>query len=120
MNLDVYRKGHKDYAIVIDKTGKIRGMFDATSKSQCERLHTRLLECLAEEPPSDLASSKDKPEHRQGGEELDVDDAVHAVAAAHPLVHVNATLNAVATVLLVVGLVLIKQRPRRRRTSARC
>ena len=30
-------------------------------------------------------------------------------AAAHPLVHVNATLNAIATVLLVVGLVMIKQ-----------
>ena len=30
-------------------------------------------------------------------------------AAAHPLVHVNATLNAVATVLLVVGLAMIKQ-----------
>ncbi len=31
------------------------------------------------------------------------------LAAAHPLVHVNATLNAVAAVLLVVGLVMIKQ-----------
>ena len=31
------------------------------------------------------------------------------LAAAHPLVHVNATLNAVAAVLLVVGLVLIKR-----------
>jgi uncharacterized membrane protein YozB (DUF420 family) len=30
-------------------------------------------------------------------------------AAAHPLVHVNATLNALAGVLLVVGLVMIKQ-----------
>jgi len=30
-------------------------------------------------------------------------------AAAHPLVHVNATLNAAATVLLVVGLMLIKR-----------
>jgi putative membrane protein len=29
--------------------------------------------------------------------------------AAHPIVHLNATLNAVAAVLLVVGLVLIKQ-----------
>ena len=29
-------------------------------------------------------------------------------AAAHPIVHVNATLNALATVLLVVGLYLIK------------
>jgi uncharacterized membrane protein YozB (DUF420 family) len=31
------------------------------------------------------------------------------LAAAHPLVHVNATLNAAATVLLVVGLVLIRE-----------
>lgn len=30
-------------------------------------------------------------------------------AAAHPLVHLNATLNAAATVLLVLGLVLIKR-----------
>lgn len=31
------------------------------------------------------------------------------LAAAHPLVHVNATLNAIAAVLLVVGYLLIKQ-----------
>jgi uncharacterized membrane protein YozB (DUF420 family) len=31
------------------------------------------------------------------------------LAAAHPIVHVNASLNAVATVLLLVGLALIKQ-----------
>lgn len=31
-------------------------------------------------------------------------------AAAHPLVHLNASLNALATVLLIVGFVLIKQR----------
>lgn len=30
--------------------------------------------------------------------------------AAHPLVHVNASLNSLATVLLIVGYVLIKQR----------
>jgi cytochrome oxidase Cu insertion factor (SCO1/SenC/PrrC family) len=59
MNLFLERKGHQDYAIVIDKTGKIRGMYDATSKSQCERLHTKLLECLAEDPPKDLAATKD-------------------------------------------------------------
>jgi cytochrome oxidase Cu insertion factor (SCO1/SenC/PrrC family) len=58
MNVDVYRKGHKDYAIVFDKTGRIRGMFDATSKSQCERLRTRLLECMAEDMPQhDLAAT---------------------------------------------------------------
>jgi putative membrane protein len=32
------------------------------------------------------------------------------LAAAHPIVHVNATLNALATVLLIVGLALILQR----------
>jgi uncharacterized membrane protein YozB (DUF420 family) len=31
------------------------------------------------------------------------------LAAAHPLVHVNATLNALATVLLIVGYLLIKR-----------
>src|SRR3972149_6583695 len=31
------------------------------------------------------------------------------LAAAHPLVHLNATLNAVAAVLLMVGLVMIKR-----------
>jgi len=62
MKVALERKGHQDYAIVVDKAGKIRGTYDATSKSQCERLHTRLLECLAEEPPSDLAATKDKPQ----------------------------------------------------------
>jgi cytochrome oxidase Cu insertion factor (SCO1/SenC/PrrC family) len=58
MNVALERKGHQDFAIVIDKTGKIRGWYDATSKSQCERLHAKLLECQAEEPPSDLAANK--------------------------------------------------------------
>ncbi len=62
MGVFLERKGHQDYAIVIDKTGEIRAVLDATSKSQCERLHTKLLECLAEEPPNDLAATKDKPE----------------------------------------------------------
>jgi putative membrane protein len=33
-----------------------------------------------------------------------------AAAAPHPIVHVNAALNATATVLLVIGLVMIKRR----------
>jgi protein SCO1/2 len=57
MHLDVYRQGHKDYAVVIDKTGKIRGMYDATSKSQSERLRAKLLECLGEPYPRGLAAS---------------------------------------------------------------
>lgn len=53
MDVTLLRKGHQDFAIVVDKTGKIRGYYDATSKSQCERLHAKLLECLDEEIPND-------------------------------------------------------------------
>lgn len=56
MNLGLYRQGHQDYAIVIDKTGKVRGMFDATSKSQCQRLRTMLLKCLDEPYPQEMAA----------------------------------------------------------------
>jgi uncharacterized membrane protein YozB (DUF420 family) len=38
-----------------------------------------------------------------------VSSVIHLLAA-HPIVHVNAALNATATLLLVLGLVLIKQR----------
>jgi protein SCO1/2 len=55
MNLALFRKGHQDYAIVVDKMGQIRGMYDATSKSDCQRLRTKLLECLKEEPSQNLA-----------------------------------------------------------------
>jgi len=58
MDLDVYRQGHKDYAVVIDRTGKIRGMYDATSKADSQRLYARLLECLAEAPPHELAAKE--------------------------------------------------------------
>ena len=57
MNLEVYRQGHKDYITVIDKTGKIRAQFDGTSKADCEKLYARLIECLAETPPSGVAAS---------------------------------------------------------------
>ena len=103
MNVFLSLKGHQDIAIVIDKAGKIRGMFDATSKSQCERLHNLLLECLAEKPPQDLAAG--------GGDEREIE--LTLLLAAHPLVHVNASLNAIATVLLLVGLYSDQARPRR-------
>ncbi len=51
MNVYLSMKGHQDFAIVIDKQGKIRGMFDGTSESQCKRLKNVLLECLAEKFP---------------------------------------------------------------------
>lgn len=67
MNVFLERKGHQDYAIVIDKAGKIRAMLDATSKAQCERLHDKLLEFVAEEPPQDLAATKDEPAKEAAG-----------------------------------------------------
>jgi cytochrome oxidase Cu insertion factor (SCO1/SenC/PrrC family) len=55
MNLLLSRKGHQDYAIVFDKAGKVRGIYNATSARECERLRTKLLECLEEEPPGEIA-----------------------------------------------------------------
>jgi cytochrome oxidase Cu insertion factor (SCO1/SenC/PrrC family) len=57
MNLYLSLKGHQDVAIVIDKAGKIRGTFDATSESQCTRLKDKLLECMAEKAPNDLVTT---------------------------------------------------------------
>lgn len=61
MNLLLSRKGHQDYAIVVDKTGNVRAMFDATSKSDCQRLHTKLLECLGEHSESGDAEANSPP-----------------------------------------------------------
>lgn len=52
MKMEVSWRGHKDYAIVIDRAGKVRGMFDATSISQSEKLRLLLMDCLAEETPA--------------------------------------------------------------------
>ena len=57
MNVDLSLRGHKDVAIVMDRQGKMRGVFDPTSESQCNRLRARLLECLTEKPPSDMAAT---------------------------------------------------------------
>ena len=52
MQLEVTWRGHKDYAIVIDRAGKVRGMFDATSINQSKKLRLLLLDCLAEKAPT--------------------------------------------------------------------
>jgi cytochrome oxidase Cu insertion factor (SCO1/SenC/PrrC family) len=61
MNLYLSRKGHQDYAVVIDKSGKIRGMFDATSLSDSERLKKLLVKCLQEDPPQASTTSRPAP-----------------------------------------------------------
>jgi len=47
--VDLSWKGHKDYAVVVDKFGNVRGRYDATSLSQTKRLRALLLKCLQEE-----------------------------------------------------------------------
>jgi cytochrome oxidase Cu insertion factor (SCO1/SenC/PrrC family) len=49
-------KGHQDFAIVFDKSGKVRGVYDGTSESQCKQLHNLLIKCLDEKAPHDLAA----------------------------------------------------------------
>jgi cytochrome oxidase Cu insertion factor (SCO1/SenC/PrrC family) len=60
MKIFLSLKGHQDVAIVIDKQGKIRGMFDATSQSQCQRMHSLLDECLKEKTPEAVANNATK------------------------------------------------------------
>jgi protein SCO1/2 len=57
MNLFLGYKTHQDRVVVIDNAGKVRGMFDATSKNECQRLHRILVECLKEKPPQKLATA---------------------------------------------------------------
>ncbi|NOY42504.1 MAG: SCO family protein [Planctomycetes bacterium] len=53
-SLPINWKGHNEHAVVIDKFGKVRGMYDASSRSQSKKLALLLKECLAEEaPPKD-------------------------------------------------------------------
>jgi cytochrome oxidase Cu insertion factor (SCO1/SenC/PrrC family) len=56
MDLYLAMKTHHDEAVVVDKAGKIRGLFDATSSNECDRMRSLLLECLAEDPPAGLAA----------------------------------------------------------------
>ena len=57
MDLYLSRQGHQDYAVVIDKSGKVRGMYDATSKSDCQRLFKKLVECVEEDEPQTVAAA---------------------------------------------------------------
>jgi cytochrome oxidase Cu insertion factor (SCO1/SenC/PrrC family) len=60
MDLFLSRKGHSNYAVVIDKWGKIRGMFDGISTADSQRMQKLLVKLQAEtEEPHDLADSKE-------------------------------------------------------------
>ncbi len=51
-------KGHNEMAVVIGKSGEIRGMYDASRTSQAELLRKLLVECLAEEVPGEEAKTQ--------------------------------------------------------------
>ena len=48
MKLPVTWQGHNESAVVIDRAGKVRGMYDVTSISQSKKLEMLLKKCLAE------------------------------------------------------------------------
>lgn len=48
MSLPVIWQGHNEEAVVIDRQGVVRGMYDVTSISQSEKLEILLRKCLAE------------------------------------------------------------------------
>jgi cytochrome oxidase Cu insertion factor (SCO1/SenC/PrrC family) len=60
MGLGLFRQGHLDYAVVFDKAGKIRGMYDAASRSQCDQLSKLLVELQEEDPPESIAVASEE------------------------------------------------------------
>jgi len=66
MNLFLSRRGHSNYAVVIDKWGKTRGVFDGISSADCERMQKLLIELQAEtEPPHGPAESEQTVSRKQ-------------------------------------------------------
>jgi cytochrome oxidase Cu insertion factor (SCO1/SenC/PrrC family) len=59
MDLFLSRKGHSNYAVVIDKAGKIHGPYDGISTQACEEMQKKLAELESESPPT--VASKDAP-----------------------------------------------------------
>jgi cytochrome oxidase Cu insertion factor (SCO1/SenC/PrrC family) len=59
MNLFLSRKGHSNYAVVFDKWGKVRGIFDAISTAESAKMQKLLVKLQAEtEPPHDAVENK--------------------------------------------------------------
>ena len=85
-------------------------MYDATSMTQSEKLRLLIMDCLAEKPmTTEIAQSTKACRRRQRTKLMGFILAFDA----HPLVHLNAGLNVLATVLLLVGYFLIKCGSRR-------
>ncbi|MBX3432905.1 MAG: SCO family protein [Pirellulales bacterium] len=48
---DVSYQGHRDFLVLVDRAGTIRGAYDAGRYSELERIEKKLVELLAEAPP---------------------------------------------------------------------
>jgi len=67
MKLPVTWQGHNESAVVIDRTGKVRGMYDVTSISQSKKLEVLLRKCLAEAAPLDNAEAEATRDRQESG-----------------------------------------------------
>ena len=58
--LPVTWQGHNESAVVIDRDGNVRGMYDVTSLRQSQKLEALLKKCLAEEAAEVPAGESDQ------------------------------------------------------------
>ena len=73
---DIGYQGHKDFAVLIDKAGTVRGIYDAGRYSELERIEKKLVELLAEAPPAEEPAETDpaeQPEQPDAADKSTVD-----------------------------------------------
>ena len=123
----VVKGDHTDRACVVDRNGKVRGRFRLTEPDQAEMLDRLLTVVEAEQAGRVRASGDCRRARASRTSRLAADAPTTLTVAATPLSPappaglpcstveqlpaVNATLNALAAVLLVIGWLLIKTRP---------
>lgn len=81
MKLPVTWQGHNETAVVIDQQGKVRGMYDVTSRMQSKKLEALLKKVLAEpseggEDDSDTDAADDEPVEQKSADEAKPDSEV--------------------------------------------
>lgn len=62
MKLPVTWQGHNETAVVMDRAGKVRGMYDVTSRTQSKKLEELLKELVAEPVPLEQDTNIDPAE----------------------------------------------------------
>ena len=110
-------KGHNDYVVVIDKHGKIAGMFNGYNQDDL----LQGVELLKTLPRREASTAVPAPVVARGGCMSAVEPRClpqprrsgrvrgRSPRAAHPLAHLNAALNSLATILLLLAYWQIKR-----------